>query len=251
MVSLMNDEILNRFNKIQGQENSTVDLNRLSSAQRARFISWLRENNFSIPETTQEIETTPELTSTFQSDEESISIGTKGIGVDIQFIPELFPSKVDDLKSDPEILRIFSRHEIAFAETKRKPNETLTGIFAAKEAIIKAGFQSKSNSDLNKIEILHSEDGKPEFPDYALSISHSNEYAIAIAQKNEVVQKKSKLATPKESDAVYENNDAIKQSKNIVVQGFSKTSTLALIIILSLIIANFSDLLSWVNLSIF
>jgi phosphopantetheine--protein transferase-like protein len=251
MVSTVNDEILNRFNNILGQESSTVDLNRLSSAQRARFISWLRENNFSISETTQEIETRPELTSTFQSNKESVSIGTKGIGVDIQFIPELFPSKVDDLKSDPEILHIFSRHEIAFAETKRKPTETLAGIFAAKEAIIKAGFQSKSNSDLNKIEILHGEDGRPGFPDYALSISHSNEYTIAIAQKNEVVQEKSKLASPKEFDAVFENNDAIKQSTNIVAQGFSKTSTLALIIILSLIIANFSDLLSWVNLSLF
>ena len=247
----MNGEILNRFNILLGQQSNTVDLDRLSSAQRARFISWLRENNLSLSESSKEIEAKTELASNFQSNDESVAIGIKGIGVDIQFIPELFPSKVSDLKSDPEILRIFSRHEIAFAETKRKPNETLTGIFAAKEAIIKAGFQSKSNSDLNKIEILHSEDGKPEFPDYALSISHSNEYAIAIAQKNEVVQKKSKLATPKESDAVYENNDAIKQSKNIVVQGFSKTSTLALIIILSLIIANFSDLLSWVNLSIF
>ena len=247
----MNDEILNRFNIILGKESSTVDLNRLSSAQKARFISWLRENNFSISEITQKIETRPELTSTFQSSEKSVSIGIKGIGVDIQFIPELFPSKVDDLKSDPEILRIFSRYEIAFAETKRKPTETLTGIFAAKEAIIKAGFQSKSNSDLNKIEILHGEDGRPEFPDYALSISHSNEYTIAVAQKNEVVQEKSKSASPKESDAVFENNKAIKQSTNIVAQGFSKTSTVALIIILSLIIVNFSDLLSWVNLSLF
>jgi len=101
------------------------------------------------------------------------------------------------------------------------------------------------------MEILHSEDGRPEFPQYALSISHSNEYTIAIAQKNEMVQEKTKLASQKETDAVFENNDAPKQSKTIVAQGFSKTSTLALIIILSLIIANFSDLLSWMNFTLF
>jgi phosphopantetheine--protein transferase-like protein len=247
----MNDEILNRFNIILGQKCSTVDLDRLSSAQKARFLSWLRENNLSISEATQEIKTRSELTSTFQSDDESVSTGIKGIGVDIQFIPELFPSKVDDLKSDQEILRIFSRHEIAFAETKRKPTETLAGIFAAKEAIIKAGFPSMSNIDLNKIEILHSEDGRPEFPGYVLSISHSNEYTIAIARKNEVVQNKNKLASPKESEAVFETSDAIKQSTNIATQGFSKTTTLALIIILSLITTSFGDLISWVNLSLF
>lgn len=247
----MNDEILKRFNVLLGQESNAVDLDRLSSAQKARFISWLRENNLSISETTQEIETRPELTSTFQSNDENVSIGINGNGVDIQFIPELFPSKVDDLKSDPEILRIFSRREIAFAETKRKPTETLAGIFSAKEAIIKSGFPGMSNSDLNNIEILHGEDGRPEFPGYALSISHSNEYTIAIAQKNEVVQEKNKLVSSKDSDAIFENNDAIKQSTNITSQGFSRTTTLALIIILSFIIANFSVLLSWVNLSLF
>ena len=251
MVSSMNDEILNRFNILLGQQSNTVDLDRLSSAQRARFISWLRENNLSLSESSKEIEAKTELASNFQSNDESVAIGIKGIGVDIQFIPELFPSKVSDLKSDPEILRIFSQREIAFAETKRRPTETLAGIFAAKEAIIKAGFQGISDSDLNAIEILHSEDGRPEFPQYALSISHSNEYTIAIAQKNEMVQEKTKLASQKETDAVFENNDAPKQSKTIVAQGFSKTSTLALIIIFSLIIANFSDLLSWMNFTLF
>ena len=202
MVSSMNDEILNRFNIILGQECSSVDLDRLSSAQKARFISWLRENNFSIPEASAEIETRSELTSTIQSNDESVRIGIKEIGVDIQFIPELFPSKVDDLKSDPETLRIFSRREIAFAETKRKPTQTFAGIFAAKEAIIKAGFTGLSNSDLNNIEILHGEDGKPEFPGYALSISHSNEYTIAIAQQNQMVRDKNKLARPKENQRI-------------------------------------------------
>ena len=247
----MNDEILNRFNILLGQQSNAVDLDRLSSAQRARFISWLRENNLSISESSKEIEAKTELASNFQSNDESVSIGIKGIGVDIQFIPELFPSKVSDLKSDPEILRIFSQHEIAFAETKRRPTETLAGIFAAKEAIIKAGFQGMSDSDLNAMEILHSEDGRPEFPQYALSISHSNEYTIAIAQKNEMVQEKTRVAGLKETDAVFENNDASKQSKTIVAQGFSKTSTLAIIIILSLIIDNFSDLLSWMNFTLF
>ena len=139
MVSSMNDEILNRFNIILGQECSSVDLDRLSSAQKARFISWLRENNFSIPEASAEIETRSELTSTIQSNDESVRIGIKEIGVDIQFIPELFPSKVDDLKSDPETLRIFSRREIAFAETKRKPTQTFAGIFAASLELTKQG----------------------------------------------------------------------------------------------------------------
>ena len=106
-------------------------------------------------------------------------------------------------------------------------------------------------NDLKNIEILHGEDGKPEFSGYALSISHSNGYAIAVAQKNEIVPSTNKLESRKVSDTDFVSDDTFKQSTNIAAQGFSKTTTLALIVILSLIISNASDLIFWVNSSIF
>lgn len=69
---------------------------------------------------------------------------------------------------------------------------TLAGIFAAKEAIIKAIGMGIGNISLKNIEINHDELGKPfvrlynelnqyNSTDFAISISHDGEYAIAIA----------------------------------------------------------------------
>ena len=47
----MREEILNRFSVILGEESAVVELDKLTSAKKARFVSWLRENNFSISDT--------------------------------------------------------------------------------------------------------------------------------------------------------------------------------------------------------
>lgn len=79
---------------------------------------------------------------------------------------------------------IFSSHELAGT-----PNmETLAGIFAAKEAVIKA-LEMKAG-DWQKIEIVKNKSGRPEAKlleadnkilSHDISISHDGGYAMAVA----------------------------------------------------------------------
>ena len=61
--------------------------------------------------------------------------------------------------SDETLLKIFTLKEIYYAENKPDPYLTLTGIYCAKEAIIKAS--SLKTNKLNEIEIKVNKDGKP------------------------------------------------------------------------------------------
>jgi phosphopantetheine--protein transferase-like protein len=112
-----------------------------------------------------------------------------GIGIDIQEVNELFPNTVLDLKSNEEITSIFSQQEIAYAETKINPLQTLTGIFSAKEAIFKTGYINNLDNYLKKIEIKYNEEGKPQYKNFSLSISHSKDFAVAIAIHANISQK--------------------------------------------------------------
>ena len=235
MVSIMNDEILNRFNLILGEESMAVNLEKLSSAQKARFISWLRENNFDIPKTTGGIVDGSKSTNESELIDEGTVNRENLIGIDIQFISELFPQKANDLKSDPELMQIFTRREIAFAETKHQPIETLSGIFAAKEAIIKLFQHNLNVTALNRIEVTHDEKGKPIFPGCSLSISHSRDYVIAVATKSIVTSQINNNKT----------TEIIDQSKNNLVHSFSKSTALSLIILTSLITSSFVCFVFW------
>ncbi|MDA2922316.1 holo-ACP synthase [Patescibacteria group bacterium AH-259-L07] len=80
--------------------------------------------------------------------------------------------------------KIFSPHELVNARAE----ETLAGLFAAKEAVIKA--LALKAGDWHKIEIVKNESGRPEVKLLGLehkivsqdiSISHDGEYAFAVA----------------------------------------------------------------------
>jgi len=79
---------------------------------------------------------------------------------------------------------VFSTHELAGAPTM----ETLAGMFAAKEAIIKA-LEMKAG-DWQEIEIVKNKSGRPEAKllevhskilSHDISISHDGGYAMAVA----------------------------------------------------------------------
>ena len=96
----------------------------------------------------------------------------------------------------PEFPRkIFTENEIAYINTKNNKAQTSAGIFAAKEAVLKA-FGKGITLPLNQVEILHLEGGAPRikllgavadfagekgFEEVEISISHDGEYAIACA----------------------------------------------------------------------
>lgn len=99
------------------------------------------------------------------------------------------------LNKKPRIVRkMFFESEWKYAIAKANPSSTLTGIWCSKEAILKAFSPLKSIS-IVEIEITHSIQGFPipilhseglrnfEFQ-VSLSISHSQDYAIATAIVN-------------------------------------------------------------------
>ena len=166
----------------------------LSSAQKSRLHAWLTKNNISFSEavlskkfTISELlgcggkvfsSITTEVRKRSLIDS-SLSGAQSAIGIDIQQIDELFPNGLPaDPKADEGLTQIFTLNELSYAQSKESPKQTLTGIFCAKEAIQKISNQVNR---LNEIEVLHNQNGRPISHGYAISISHSKSYAIAVA----------------------------------------------------------------------
>jgi phosphopantetheinyl transferase (holo-ACP synthase) len=178
--------------------NTAVDENtviKLSSAQSTRAHAWLKSNNFNVDNLSLGSGfILHQLIGGVQS--ENIKVNTKSaeikhvssvlnshsniyIGIDIQSIGELFPSGLPiDPKSDIELLAMFTIKELSYAQSKGCPLQTLTGIYAAKEAAQKC-TQNKIN--FTDMEILPDQNGKPSVNGFSISISHSQDYAVAIA----------------------------------------------------------------------
>lgn len=88
-------------------------------------------------------------------------------------------------KKERFLLRVFTKKELDYSKNKANPYQSLAGIFAAKEAVIKAYGLSLSYIIKKRIEIKHI-DNKPcvyldgKYLTSDLSISHDGDYAIAI-----------------------------------------------------------------------
>lgn len=166
----------------------------LSSAQKSRVHGWLIKNGIAFNESALTRKFTVEQllggmdiseklyqsrTQDVFSSSTQLNVGNIQIGVDIQRVDELFPHGLSsDPKADKELTQIFTAKELSYAQSKNDPEATLAGIFSAKEAIQKA---YNANKTLNMIEVLPDGNGRPRSMGYALSISHSGNYAIAIA----------------------------------------------------------------------
>ena len=165
----------------------------LSSAQKSRLHGWLIKNDISFNEhvlsgkfTVNQLllgvirEAEPQRRS--QSGVSSLAplgMGDFQIGIDIQRLDELFPQGLSsDPKTDQGLTQIFTIKELSYAQSKPDPEVTLAGIYCAKEAIQKTSNIAKK---LHEIEVLPDESGRPKSNGYVLSISHSGNYAVAIA----------------------------------------------------------------------
>lgn len=112
-----------------------------------------------------------------------------GIGNDIVEI-----SRIEKAISNEKFLkRVYTEKEIELIEKKGVPSASYAGRFSAKEAISKALGTGVRDFNLTDIEILNDELGKP-FVNFKnnlleimkgkkmeISISHSKEYATAVA----------------------------------------------------------------------
>jgi phosphopantetheinyl transferase (holo-ACP synthase) len=97
------------------------------------------------------------------------------IGIDIQQTAEL--PDCTDYWEDEFYKMKFTPEEIAYGVSKENPKETFAGIYSCKEALVKCN----NALDWNSIAITYDPDGRPQFADYHLSISHSGGNAVAIA----------------------------------------------------------------------
>ena len=171
-------ERINEFVRNLTGRNENFELSKLSSAQKARVIAWADTNGIYLNSGSTSFNASSAAPPT--ANRHQISSQTElSVGIDIQSCNELFPEKIKDLKGSDELLKIFTLREIAYTENKPDTYTTLTGLFAAKEAVMKAN--NLSPKKLNEIEIQFNEDGKPFLSHYEISISHSLDFAIAVA----------------------------------------------------------------------
>lgn len=95
------------------------------------------------------------------------------IGVDIVHIPRMEKS----IESNSFKKKVFTENEIIYCKTA----QSYAGIFAAKEAYLKA-LGTGLKFPLTDVEVLHDDKGKPYLSGVDssdLSISHDGEYAVA------------------------------------------------------------------------
>ncbi len=92
------------------------------------------------------------------------------------------------LRSPRFLKRVFSKAEIAYCMDKKLPWQHFAVRFAAKEAIWKA--LGMSGIALQDISVARDKEGRPSVliagkpaPEIALSLSHSDHYAAAVAVK--------------------------------------------------------------------
>lgn len=189
---------------LSGLMNRPVDAHaplRLSSAQRARFSAWLGQHATPVDETVLHGEFTLQgLLAGSPADQGARACGAAAtsaaarnstvsppggfsLGIDIQNVEELLRNvNRNDFKADPELVRMFTLRELSYAHSSPTPDETLAGIFAAKEAIRKCTPRPFVNQEeFQSIEVLPDNDGRPHAKDYEISISHSGGFAVAVA----------------------------------------------------------------------
>lgn len=103
------------------------------------------------------------------------------IGIDVESTSSM--PLVNDFREDAFYIMNFAPAEIAYCILQPNPYASFAGLFAAKEAIIKADNIYK-NKPFSSIVIDHLPGGKPVYPGFQISIAHTNETAYAVAVKN-------------------------------------------------------------------
>ena len=229
-------EALDLYRNLAGNDKEeTVDLNSLSSAKRARFIAFCRQQGIDLSQPLKLASETasPKLISNNNVSPPSFC----SVGIDLIFVKELFPEAPQDLKSDKSMSEIFSLQELAYAETKTDPLQTLAGIFALKEAVVKTGQVPEwLSANFRELEVLHDEKGIPSINGFAVSISHCNGLAIAMAIASEENQQTASYEGERLSNAVGDIVSAV-ETKSLIEANSLPSKRLSFISALVLVLA--------------
>jgi phosphopantetheine--protein transferase-like protein len=101
-----------------------------------------------------------------------------GVGIDIEAVAAL--PEADDYREHPFYQAHFAPSEIGYAIRQPDMRATLCGIWAAKEALLKAGIIAMPARGLSEVEILRDAQGRPGFAGCHISISHTRDTAVAV-----------------------------------------------------------------------
>ena len=102
----------------------------------------------------------------------------QAIGIDILDIENM--PIVNDFRTDSFYKQNFTDYEISYSLRQNNPYRSFAGRFAAKEAIIKAD-NNLIGKNFSDIEILANDSGKPMFENFILSVSYTDDKAVAVA----------------------------------------------------------------------
>lgn len=153
------------------------------------------------------------------------------LGTDIAKI-----SRFEKLTKNDIPNKIFSETEAKYILSKKNRAQTAAGIFAAKEAFLKALGTGLNKVALNEITVTHSPYGSPKFAffgkalektenlladDISLSISHDGDYAIAVV----CIETDKFFKLYKKTISVYENCPDDSITPNIVHANLPKRKT--------------------------
>jgi holo-[acyl-carrier protein] synthase len=131
-------------------------------------------------------------------------------GIDIEKV-SLFKN-IDEYVSDSFFTENFTAAEIQYCISKPHPQQSFAGLFCAKEAIVKADNSFKKTK-FNSINISHNCADKPIFEGFSLSISHSEDYAVAVAVKFNLTEFPQLVQKEIEQLVEHEKNKTIKFSR--------------------------------------
>ena len=101
-----------------------------------------------------------------------------GVGIDMEEISAM--PETPDFRAAEFYRMNFTPAEMAYCILQPDPYASFAGLFAAKEAIVKANPQFRSRP-FNTIAIDHTPEGKPVYPGFGLSVSHAGGMAVAVA----------------------------------------------------------------------
>jgi phosphopantetheine--protein transferase-like protein len=101
-----------------------------------------------------------------------------GVGIDIELISAM--PVTNDFREHTFYTMNYSVTEIAYCILQSNPYASFAGLFAAKEAIVKAD-NSYKDFEFKNINIQHLAANKPFHKSFNISISHTHEMAVAIA----------------------------------------------------------------------
>lgn len=187
--SQMKDAVVQQLGKLLRREVSSDEPLLLRSIHRSAFSSWARQHQLpipgdmiagSVPFTVEQLLSgvVPIVVKAPTKPPPSTSI-SEGfyIGIDIEDVDSL--PETTNYRDHPFFLENFSPTEISHCLQQVNTRASFCGLWAAKEAVIKAGIAS-SGVSLGHIEIRHNASGKPIYPGCDLSISHSPAVAVAV-----------------------------------------------------------------------